>query len=145
MENFEEKYTDIIEGNRELWFDIHSRKGSGEIDENTFREELLKLGITEADALSYIQSLNAANTMVGEILEGFNMEEMADIFLKYDNLAAYEPKILEAIKGNNFDAARELLKKEVNMEDSEVDIVLNHFRFQIQLDQKFNFDSTDSL
>lgn len=140
MDAFEEKYSSLIEANKDYWYDLHFRRGAGEIDDKVFSEELQKLGVTEGDVASYIEMLNMVNTMAGDIMDGFNMEAMTDILLKYERLSDLESQILEMLKVKNESSVREILKDDLNMEDSEIETVVSHYNFQIQMDQKFNSD-----
>ena len=66
LEDLEKKYPKISEKG---WVDLHFKRGSKEINDKEFKNELLKFGIESSDADSYIEIIDDLSDEIKDFLK----------------------------------------------------------------------------
>jgi hypothetical protein len=123
LEQFEIKYPKVSE--QDGWLDLHLKRGTKEINDEEFKNELLKFGIESSDIDDYINFLIDFNNNVEDVLEDLNMDEMLEIIMTYENYSDREDSIISLLENGRLDEASTILQNELKMTDEHIQIVIS--------------------
>lgn len=131
LETLEEKYPGIAE--KEGWLDLHLKRGMKEINDHTFKIEIIKFGMQDKDADDYIQFLIEFNDSIEDFFDP-KMFEMLEIRMKYEDLSEREDELKKLIISGKIDETKRLLNDTFQMSNEEMEIVITSLKFEIQAD-----------
>ena len=123
LEQFEIKYPKVSE--QDGWLDLHLKRGTKEINDEEFKNELLKFGIESSDIDDYINFLIDFNNNVEDVLEDLKMDEMLEIIMTYENYSDREDSIISLLENGRLDEASTILQNELKMTDEHIQIVIS--------------------
>ena len=132
LEEFEKKYPGVSD--KDGWLDLHLKRGSGEIDDVNFKIEIMKYGLEELDADTYIEYLISFNETITDVIEDGKLMEMVDISIKYEGFVDKKDEIKEMLKIDQPIEARKLLQDEFAMTEEEIENVITALKFEIKID-----------
>ena len=132
LEDLEKKYPKISE--KEGWVDLHFKRGSKEINDKEFKNELLKFGIESSDADSYIEIIDDLSDEIKDFSEDAKIMEMIDIGLEYEKYYDFEDEFKETLKNNGDEALKEQLKEKLAMKTKDIKIVVAHLSYIKKMD-----------
>ena len=123
LEQFEIKYPKVSE--QDGWLDLHLKRGTKEINDEEFKNELLKFGIESSDIDDYLNFLIDFNNNVEDVLEDLKMDEMLEIIMTYENYSDREDSIISLLENGRLDEASTILQNELKMTDEHIQIVIS--------------------
>jgi hypothetical protein len=129
LEDLESKYPGVSE--KEGWFDLHLKRGTREISDEAFKNELIIFGLDESDAHRYIDLLNRVNESIEDFTEESKIFEMLEIRIKYENLIEKESELKDLIRAEKLEYVNEILSKDLQMSIQEIDIIIKSLRYEI--------------
>ena len=132
LEEFEKKYPGVSD--KDGWLDLHLKRGSGEIDDVNFKIEIMKYGLEELDADTYIEYLISFNETITDVIEDGKLMEMFDISIKYEGFVDKKDEVKEMLKIDQPIEARKLLQDEFAMTEEEIENVITALKFEIKID-----------
>jgi hypothetical protein len=144
IDDFTEKFESLIT-DWDKWFEVHMERGSGNITNEAFLEEIKKLGAPSEDVDAYLALLLEVDAKLEDMMSGFNMDAM-NVLMKYEGFSDLQDRFKEHLKAGENDKAESLLRSELEMEDGEIEAVIGHFQWILrteEMEQQFH-DEDDS-